>query len=89
MTAQKRLHKIKELLLLASACLLIREVDLQTTYPFGLGGNSDFEYSVFDASAALNKIVVAGTCDDIGMCSKKPIFAEYYNMSPIARRWSR
>ena len=54
MTAQKRLHKIKELLLLASACLLIREVDLQTTYPFGLGGNSDFEYSVFDASAALN-----------------------------------
>ncbi len=51
--------------------------------------STDFEYSVFDASAARNTILVAGTCYDSGMCSNNPIFVEYYDMSPIAKKWSR
>ncbi len=67
----------------------MRLVNLQSTYPLGIGGNADFEYSVFDISAVHNRIVVAGTCYDSGMCSNNPVFVEYFEMSPIGLRWSK
>ena len=66
---------IIELILFTSACLLMRDVDLQSTYPLGLGGGSDFEYTVFDVSTVLNRAVVAGTCFDSSMCSSDHVFA--------------
>jgi hypothetical protein len=65
---------IIELILFTSACLLMM-VNLQSTYPIGLGGGSDFDYTVFDVSTVLNRAVVAGTCFDSSMCSSDHVFA--------------